>query len=93
MVNVGVILDLDTPVGKMAHHCVSMALSDFYARNANRTKLNLTVKDSRNDVVSASSAEPGLFSGGYQFVFMGDQAPVTRADVNAQNEQLTTMAT
>ncbi|KAK9931920.1 hypothetical protein M0R45_019174 [Rubus argutus] len=72
MVNVGVILDLDTPVGKMAHHCVSMALSDFYARNANyRTKLNLTVKDSRNDVVSASSA-----------------APVTRADVNAQNEQL-----
>jgi ionotropic glutamate receptor len=56
MVNVGVILDLDTPVGKMAHHCVSMALSDFYARNANRTKLNLTVKDSRNDVVSASSA-------------------------------------
>jgi hypothetical protein len=38
-------------------------------------------------------SEPGLFSGGYQFVFMGDQAPVTGADVKAQNEQLTTMAT
>lgn len=57
MVNVGVILDLDTTVGKMAHRCISMALSDFYARNSNyRTKLNLTVKDSRNDVVSAASA-------------------------------------
>ncbi|KAK9931926.1 hypothetical protein M0R45_019180 [Rubus argutus] len=57
MVNVGVILDLDTPVGKMAHRCISMAITDFYARNANyRTKLNLTVKDSRNDVVSAASA-------------------------------------
>ncbi|XP_040373420.1 glutamate receptor 2.1 [Rosa chinensis] len=57
MVNVGVILDLGTPVGKTAQRCISMALSEFYARNANyRTKLNLTVKDSRNDVVSAASA-------------------------------------
>ncbi|PRQ37566.1 putative periplasmic binding protein-like I [Rosa chinensis] len=57
MVNVGIILDLGTPVGKTSQRCISMALSEVYARNANyRTKLNLTLKDSRNDVVSAASA-------------------------------------
>ncbi|XP_021832746.1 glutamate receptor 2.1-like [Prunus avium] len=57
MVRIGVILDLDSPIGKMARSYMSMALSEFYARNANyRTKLTLSVKNSSEDVVAAASA-------------------------------------
>ncbi|BFG14677.1 hypothetical protein CerSpe_009510 [Prunus speciosa] len=57
MVRIGVILDLDSPIGKMARSYMSMALSDFYARNATyRTKLTLSVKNSSKDAVAAASA-------------------------------------
>lgn len=56
--NVGVILDLDTPLGKMCKACMTMAVED---RNSNRDH-NTTVmivphfRDSRGDVVAAASA-------------------------------------
>nr|XP_048327188.1 glutamate receptor 2.8-like [Ziziphus jujuba var. spinosa] len=56
-VEFGVVLDLASSVGKMANGYISMALSDFYIRNASyRTKLVPLVKDSGKDVVEAASA-------------------------------------
>ncbi|KAF8400403.1 hypothetical protein HHK36_013701 [Tetracentron sinense] len=56
MVDVGVVLDLSSKVGKMAEMCVSMAWSDFYAAHANyKTRLVLHKRDSKGDVVGAAS--------------------------------------
>lgn len=54
-VDVGVVLDLDTWVGKMGQSCMSMALSDFYATRNYSTKLILHPRDSKQDIVGASA--------------------------------------
>jgi ionotropic glutamate receptor len=60
VISVGVVLDLNSPVGGMADRCMSMALSDFYQHNHNyNTRLALLTRDSGDDVVSAASA--GIF--------------------------------
>ncbi|PON58599.1 hypothetical protein TorRG33x02_290840, partial [Trema orientale] len=57
LVGVGVILDFDSRVGEIAKDYISIALSDFYSKHANyQTRLALSVKDSKNDVVLAASA-------------------------------------
>nr|XP_048327233.1 glutamate receptor 2.4-like [Ziziphus jujuba var. spinosa] len=57
VVAIGKILDLASPVGKIANSYISKAVSDFYTRNANyRTRLSLSVKDSGKDAVMATSA-------------------------------------
>ncbi|KAJ8634714.1 hypothetical protein MRB53_008981 [Persea americana] len=55
IVDVGVVLDLDTWVGKMSQSCMSMALSDFYAAGNHSTKLILHPRDSRKDIVGAAA--------------------------------------
>ncbi|KAL8063645.1 hypothetical protein ABFX02_01G040300 [Erythranthe guttata] len=55
-VRVGVVLDMDD-YGKMAFNCISMALTDFYATHDHyRTRLALTNRDSKYDVVGAAAA-------------------------------------
>lgn len=55
--NVGVILDLETMVGKMAYTSISMALEDFYAVHRNySTKLSLHTRDSHGDDIQAAAA-------------------------------------
>ena len=57
LIPVGVVLDLKSPVGRVAERYMSMALSDFYAVNHNySTRLSLFTKDSGNDVIAAASA-------------------------------------
>lgn len=59
VVEAGVILDLDTPLGKMSHTCMSMALSDFYAMDHNNnytTRLSLHIRNSKSNIVEAASA-------------------------------------
>ncbi|KAK7826726.1 glutamate receptor 2.2 [Quercus suber] len=57
LIPVGVVLDLKSPVGRVAERYMSMALSDFYAVNHNySTRLSLLTKDSGNDVIAAASA-------------------------------------
>ncbi|KAL4655135.1 hypothetical protein ACB092_01G429400 [Castanea dentata] len=57
LIPVGVVLDLKSPVGRVAERYMSMALSDFYAVNHNySTRLCLLTKDSGNDVIAAASA-------------------------------------
>ncbi|KAK2991636.1 hypothetical protein RJ640_017220, partial [Escallonia rubra] len=56
-VNVGVVLDMDTWLGKMGLSCITMALSDFYASHSNyKTRLVLNTRDSKRDVVGAAAA-------------------------------------
>ena len=57
LIPIGVVLDLKSPVGRVAERYMSMALSDFYAVNHNySTRLSLFTKDSGNDVIAAASA-------------------------------------
>ncbi|RWR75358.1 glutamate receptor 2.2-like protein isoform X1 [Cinnamomum micranthum f. kanehirae] len=54
--DVGVVLDLATPLGKMSQICISMAVADFYKTHNNyTTKLNLHWTDSNQDLVEAAS--------------------------------------
>ncbi|KAL0428928.1 UNVERIFIED_CONTAM: Glutamate receptor 2.8 [Sesamum radiatum] len=54
---VGVILDLDSPVGRIGMSCLSMASYDFYSAHADyKTRLVLNVRDSNNSVVDAAAA-------------------------------------
>uniref|UniRef100_K3YZ13 Glutamate receptor n=1 Tax=Setaria italica TaxID=4555 RepID=K3YZ13_SETIT len=55
--HVGVVLDLGTTVGKVAHTSISIAVEDFYAIHPNyTTRLVLHVRDSMSDDVQAASA-------------------------------------
>ncbi|KAE8673839.1 Glutamate receptor 2.9 [Hibiscus syriacus] len=56
-VNVGVVLDMDSLVGKLGMSCIDMALSDFYATHPHyKTRLLLHTKDSMDDLVAAAAA-------------------------------------
>lgn len=57
-VNVGVVLDLDnSPNTNVWLSCIKMALSDFYtSHSSSRTKLVLSIRDSRSEVVDAAAA-------------------------------------
>ena len=56
-INVGVVLDLDAPFGKMGLTCINMAISDFYASHAHyNTRLVLHTRNSTGDVVAAAAA-------------------------------------
>ena len=62
VVGVGVILDFDSRVGEISKDYISAALSDFYAKHADyQTRLALSVKDSKNDVVFAASVGKCLY--------------------------------
>lgn len=55
--HVGVVLDLGTPVGKVARTSISIAVEDFYAVHPNyTTRLVLHVRDSMTDDVQAAAA-------------------------------------
>ncbi|KAG6740231.1 hypothetical protein POTOM_055671 [Populus tomentosa] len=56
-VNVGVVLDLDYLEANIALSCINMALSDFYATHGDyKTRMVLTTRDSKKDVVAAAAA-------------------------------------
>lgn len=57
-VKVGVVLDdLDSSSTKVWLSCIEMALSDFYtSRASSSTRLALSIRDSREDVVDAAAA-------------------------------------
>ncbi|KAK3437315.1 hypothetical protein EUGRSUZ_C01861 [Eucalyptus grandis] len=56
-VNVGVIVDLETWVGKMGLSCVELSLSNFYSSNPSyKTRLVLNVRDSKGEEVAAAAA-------------------------------------
>ncbi|CAK7354088.1 unnamed protein product [Dovyalis caffra] len=56
-VSVGVVLDLEFLDGDVGLSCINMSLSDFYATHGDyKTRLVLTTRDSKKDVVGAAAA-------------------------------------
>ncbi|KAF8021687.1 hypothetical protein BT93_G1975 [Corymbia citriodora subsp. variegata] len=56
-IDVGVILDMDTHVGKMSKTCLEMAIQDFYAAHDNyTTRLVLHTRNAMGNAVVATSA-------------------------------------
>ncbi|KAJ0744950.1 putative periplasmic binding protein-like I [Helianthus annuus] len=55
-VNIGVILDMDTGIGKMSRTCIEMAIHDFYEKpNDSTTEIRPHFRDSKQDNVRAAS--------------------------------------
>ncbi|PIA57932.1 hypothetical protein AQUCO_00500092v1 [Aquilegia coerulea] len=62
-VNIGVILDMDTWVGRMTNSCIFMAVNDFYSTHHNyTTRLVPHIRDSKGDVLDAASAALDLLT-------------------------------
>ncbi|XP_059626898.1 glutamate receptor 2.3-like [Cornus florida] len=56
-IQVGVILDMGSLVGKVVNSCISMAISDFYALNTHyTTRILLHIRDSKGEPLRALSA-------------------------------------
>lgn len=61
-VNVGVVLDMESWIGKMGLSCIDMSLSEFYSLNPHyHTRIVLHPKDSGRDVVGAAAAGSPFF--------------------------------
>ncbi|KAG8388845.1 hypothetical protein BUALT_Bualt02G0167300 [Buddleja alternifolia] len=62
IVNIGLIVDNGSWVGKLVHSCINMAISDFYNLNnsLNRTNIVLHVRDSRGDSLHSIAAAINL---------------------------------
>ncbi|XP_006845557.3 glutamate receptor 2.7 [Amborella trichopoda] len=57
VVKIGVVLDMDSLVGRMGNMCISLGLEDFYKDHPNfTTRLTISARDSGGDVVKAASA-------------------------------------
>ncbi|KAJ3685968.1 hypothetical protein LUZ61_015132 [Rhynchospora tenuis] len=71
---VGVILDLDTLVGKIAQTSIAMAVEDFYSVHSNySTRLELYTRDSNKDDVQATLAALDLLQNFKTEVIIGPQ--------------------
>ncbi|XP_031483838.1 glutamate receptor 2.7-like [Nymphaea colorata] len=56
-VNVGLIIDFESQVGKISHTCIALALEEFYATHNHKKRLVLHARDcKRDDSVQAASA-------------------------------------
>lgn len=61
--DVGVILDLDTSLGKVLKTCISMAIEDFYSKHENYSTVIVPhFRNSRRDIVDAASAGNAILS-------------------------------
>ncbi|XP_047958830.1 glutamate receptor 2.8-like, partial [Salvia hispanica] len=69
--NVGVVLDLDTPLGKICKTCISMAIEDFYSNRNYNTMIEPHFRDSRSDVVTAASAAIDLLKKAQVMAILG----------------------
>lgn len=59
VVNVGVVLDLNSLVGKMALSCINASLYDFYASHPHHTTtILLHIRHSKADAVGAAAQGP-----------------------------------
>ncbi|XP_031255207.1 glutamate receptor 2.8-like [Pistacia vera] len=73
-VRVGVVLNLKSPVGKIAKRFIKQACRDFYAKYTNyQTKLSLVFRDSENDTVVAASEALDLMKNEQVHAIIGPQ--------------------
>ncbi|OEL24842.1 Glutamate receptor 2.8 [Dichanthelium oligosanthes] len=81
-VTVGLIIDADSPVGRIANTTIPMALDDFYAAFPNAsTRVRVLQHDSGGDVVAAASAALQLMTAQGARAILGPQSSVESAFV------------
>ncbi|CAD6219183.1 unnamed protein product [Miscanthus lutarioriparius] len=81
-VTVGLIIDADSPVGRIASTTIPMALDDFYAAFPNASaRVRLLQHDSGGDVVAAASAALQLMTAQGARAILGPQSSVESAFV------------
>ncbi|CAA2965933.1 glutamate receptor -like [Olea europaea subsp. europaea] len=78
-VDVGIILDLDTYVGKISRTCMLMAIEDFYTNHNYSTRIVTHLRNSNNDDVDAASAAIDLLKNVQVQAILGPQRS-TQAD-------------
>ncbi|XP_023536844.1 glutamate receptor 2.7-like [Cucurbita pepo subsp. pepo] len=79
-VSVGVVLDMESWVGKMGLSCIHMSLSEFYEANSHyNTRIVLHPKDSAADVVGAAAAAVDLIKNNKVEAILG---PTTSMQTN-----------
>ncbi|KAL8466484.1 hypothetical protein ACS0TY_035535 [Phlomoides rotata] len=72
--DVGVILDLETPVGKIIKTCISMSIEDFYTKHENYSTMIVPhFRDSRSDIVAATSSAVDLLKNTQVMAIFGPQ--------------------
>ncbi|KAL1539481.1 glutamate receptor 2.7-like [Salvia divinorum] len=76
MADVGVILDLDTTLGKICKACVSMAIEDFYSNRDHNTMIMPHFRDSGTDAVAAASAAIELLKNTQVMAILGPQRSI-----------------
>ncbi|KAH6761301.1 hypothetical protein C2S51_018250 [Perilla frutescens var. frutescens] len=74
--DVGVILDLDTILGKMCRTCISMAIEDFYSNRSHTTMMVPHFRDSSGGVVDAASAAIDLLKNTQVMAILGPQRSI-----------------
>nr|XP_043626691.1 glutamate receptor 2.8-like [Erigeron canadensis] len=73
-IQIGVILDMETSVGKMSSTCISMAIHDFYEKHDNyTTMIQPHFRDSKQDNVRAASAAIDLLKNVQVMAILGPQ--------------------
>uniref|UniRef100_A0ACD6AI24 Uncharacterized protein n=1 Tax=Avena sativa TaxID=4498 RepID=A0ACD6AI24_AVESA len=81
-VKVGLIIDADSPVGKIATTTIPMALDDFYAAFPNSTaRIKILQHDAGGDVVAAASAALQLMTTEGARAILGPQSSIASAFV------------
>ncbi|XP_071741991.1 glutamate receptor 2.7-like [Rutidosis leptorrhynchoides] len=71
-IEIGVILDMETSIGKMSSTCISMALRDFYQQHVNyTTEIQLHFRDAKQDNVQAASAAIDLLKNDQVMAILG----------------------
>ncbi|XP_042049946.1 glutamate receptor 2.7-like [Salvia splendens] len=74
--DVGVILDLDTALGKICRTCISMAIEDFYSNRDHTTMIVPHFRNSGTDAVGAASAAIELLKNTQVMAILGPQRSV-----------------
>ncbi|CAI9298543.1 unnamed protein product [Lactuca saligna] len=60
-IDMGIILDMESWIGKSIHRCITMAIDDFYALNHSyKTRIVVHTRNSKGDLVNAMSAVDDL---------------------------------
>ncbi|KAL5699084.1 hypothetical protein ACHQM5_030033 [Ranunculus cassubicifolius] len=73
-IDVGVILDMETWIGKMTQSCLTMAVDDYYKTHTNtKKKMVLHIRDSNSDSVAAASSAIDLMKNVQVQAILGPQ--------------------
>ncbi|KAK1434738.1 hypothetical protein QVD17_00488 [Tagetes erecta] len=73
-VDVGIVLDMESWIGKSIHASVMMAISDFYARNHSyKTRIVVHTRDSKGDKLKAMSTVLDLLNTGKANAIIGPE--------------------